>query len=107
GRGGDEVEAVNGERHLCAELKCCNCGYAAGHLIGPARKPLVRGYIHFAGAPDREWIRADPGRHLSCPRCGGRLLLDDVDYSATRREAARRWLQQQRLSRPSQAGTAA
>ncbi len=87
------MKRPKGERYLTAELKCYCCGHVAGHVIGPVASPLAHGRFRPVGAADTAWEPIEPGRHLRCPRCAGRILLDDVEYDRVRPGVTMPWQQ--------------
>jgi hypothetical protein len=82
-------------RYLRADLKCCNCSRIAGEIAAPAvqasaRRALTPVYFR---PVDGAWRIGVPAAQWRCPRCAGRLLLDEIEYHARRLDARPPWAQ--------------
>ncbi len=61
---------------LKADLKCLVCGHVAAEVEGIYGRPVKLTRVTPIGEPHWE---VTPGEPLRCPRCEGRLHLDDVE----------------------------
>jgi hypothetical protein len=61
---------------LKADLKCLVCGHVAAEVEGEYGRPIKLTRIDPIGQPRLEVRQGEP---LRCPRCEGRLHLDEIE----------------------------
>ena len=82
-------------RYLTADLKCWICCRLVGHIAGPVVRPgltLSLNQLYFRVSIDGAWTTGVPISRQRCPRCGGLLRLEDIEYPRLQPDALAPWM---------------